>query len=341
MGTPIGIGIIGYGNLARNCHLPRLKKMEQVRLVGAMDVLEEAARQAAEQYDIPMWTTNLDELLALPGLDAVLVAASTHNHAAPTIRAAQAGKHVFCEKPMASTLEQADAMIVACAEAGVKLGVGHCRRFDNEWLKIRELIQQGEIGRPVIWRVIAGAGGPRVQSWFKERGQGQGTFVDLAVHHLDFARYTFGDAEWVFASTQMWQPVSTAPDTGTVVIHFKSGDEMVLCWSMGMTPGTSADHLHDVIGPGPGAGGAVSFPEPRFYRVLIKEPYEVLVHAPSGETKGCSYERNDMYVDEWQDFCQAIIEDRPPRISGYEARQALAIGLAALESGDRRQVVTL
>ncbi len=315
--------------------------MDRVRLVGVADVIEERARQAAEDNGVEMWTTEAEELLDRKDIDAVLVVTSTHNHAEVTIKAAQAGKHVFCEKPIASTLESAEAMIAACEDAGVKLGVAHCRRFDNEWLKLRDLITDGAIGHPVVWRVIAAAGGNRDQSWFKEKGQGQGTFVDLAIHHLDFARYTFGEPDWVFASTQEWQPVSTAPDTGTVIIKFKSGDEMTLSWSMGITPGALGGHLHDVIGPGPGIGGAISFPEAMFYRVMIKEPFALTVHMPEGETRAVDYVRNDMYVDEWNDFIGALLDDRDPAISGHEAKAALAIGLAAIESGQTQQIVRL
>lgn len=337
----LGVGVIGCGNLSRHCHLPRLRGMDQVELVGVVDVIEERARDAAEENEIGFYSSNLDELLAKGDLDAVLVVTSTHNHAEATIRAAQAGKHVFCEKPMASTLESAQEMIRACNEAGVKLGVAQCRRFDNEWLKLRELLQNGAIGRPVVWRVIAASGGAREPSWFKEAGKGQGTFVDLAVHHLDFARYTFGEVDWVFASTQEWQPVSTAPDTGTVIIRFKSGDEMTLSWSMGIMPGVVGGHLHDVIGPGPGIGGAISFPGPMFYRVLNEEPFGLTLHLPNGQTQLAPYERNDMYVDEWLDFVDAVLHDREPAVPGEEGMASLAVGLAALESGKTRQVVRL
>lgn len=341
MEAEIGLGIIGCGSLSQNCHLPRLRNMERVRLLGVMDILEDRAREAAHNNDVPMWTTELDELLDIKEIDAVLVVTSTHNHTAAAVKAAEAGKHIFCEKPIAPTLESADKMIKACEDAGVQLGVAQCRRFDNEWLKMRELVRDGAIGRPVIWRVIAGAGGRRVASWFKERGKGQGTFVDLAIHHLDFGRFTFGEVDWVFASTQEWQPVSTAPDTGTVLVRFESDDEMVLSWSMGITPGVVAGHLHDLIGPGPGPGGAITFPEPVFYRVLNEEPFELTVELPNGEKRQYPYERNDMYVDEWHDFLDSIVEDRPPTISGQEAKAALAIGLAALESGDKKEVIKL
>ncbi|MGI6366876.1 MAG: Gfo/Idh/MocA family protein [Anaerolineae bacterium] len=341
MVSTIGVGILGCGNLSRHCHLPRLRQMEGVRVVGVADIQPDRAEAAANENGVDFWTTSPDDLLARSGVEVVLVVTSTHTHADLTVRAAQAGKHVFCEKPMAATIQDAQRMIEACNTAGVKLGIAQCRRFDNEWLKLRELIREGAIGRPVVWRVVAAAGGSREPSWFKEAGKGQGTFVDLAVHHMDFARYTFGEADWVFASTQEWQPVSTAPDTGTVIIRFRSGDEMTLSWSMGIAPGVTGGHLHDVIGPGPGEGGAISFPEPMFYRVLNREPYALAVHCPQGVTRLAEFKRNDMYVDEWMDFIAAVREDREPLITGQEGKASLAIGLAALESGKTGQRVKL
>ena len=339
MSSKVGIGVIGCGRLARSTHLPRLTQMDNVTVLGAMDIVEEHAREAAERYDIGMWTTDMDELLANDDINAVLVSSWTHAHAEGTIRAAQAGKHVFCEKPIAPTVEQADAMISACEEAGVKLMIGFVRRFDNEWLKLRELIQGGVIGRPVIWRSIMAAGAGDGSSWFMQKGQGGGTFVDLGVHHFDFARFTFGEPVWVFGSTKIWQPKATIADTGPAVVKFPAGDELVLNWSWGIAPGCRGDHLHDVIGPGPGVGGAIVFPEAAFYRVSMKEPYGLTVNKPGGEEKLYPYERNDIYTDELKHFVQCVINDTQPKVGGMEGKRALEIALAVLEAGQKEEVI--
>ena len=89
MKSKVGIGVIGCGRLARNTHLPRLSRMDQVTVVGVMDILEQPAREAAQKYNLGFWTTDLDELLAREDIDAVLVASWTHAHAEPTIKAAR------------------------------------------------------------------------------------------------------------------------------------------------------------------------------------------------------------------------------------------------------------
>jgi len=339
MKSKVGIGVIGCGRLARNTHLPRLTRMDQVTVVGVMDILEQPAREAAQKYNLGFWTTDLDELLAREDIDAVLVASWTHAHAEPTIKAAQAGKHVFCEKPIAPTVEEAEAMLSACARAGVKLMVGFVRRFDNEWLKLRELIQQGVIGRPVVWRSVMAAGGGDGSSWFMQRGKGGGVFVDLAVHHFDFARFTFGEPVSLFASTRTWQPKATAPDTGTAAIRFAEDDELVLSWSWGIAPGCQGAHLHDVIGPGPGSGGAIVFSEPAFYRVSMEAPHVLTVNKPGGERETYPYERNDIYMDELQHFVQCILEDTQPQVGGNDGRKALEISLAVLGAGQKQEVI--
>jgi UDP-N-acetylglucosamine 3-dehydrogenase len=339
MNSKVGIGIIGCGRLARNTHLPRLAQMDHVAVLGAMDIVQEHAREAAERYDIDMWTTDLDELLARKDIDAVLVASWTHAHAEGTIRAAQAGKHVFCEKPIAPSLKDADAMISACQDAGVKLMVGFVRRFDNEWLKLRELIRKGVIGRPVVWRSVMARGSGDGSSWFMQKGQGGGTFVDLGVHHFDFARFTFGEPAWAFGSTQVWQPKATAADTGTAVIKFEADDELALNWSWGIAPGCSGAHLHDVIGPGPGVGGAILFPEPAFYRVSMQEPHGLTVDGPAGKQEFYPYERNDIYADELHHFVQCVLNDTEPKVGGQDGKRALEMALAVLDSGQKEQVI--
>jgi predicted dehydrogenase len=311
--------------------------MHSVRVVGAMDILEQHAREVAEEYGIPLWTTDMDELLAVEDISAVVVATPTYAHAGPTIQAARAGKHIFCEKPIALTVEQADDMISTCERARVKLMIGLVRRFDNQWLRLRELIQDGLIGRPVIWRssMAVGKGGGYGASWRMQKGQGEGIFVELGVHHFDFALFTFGEPKWVFASTRTWQPEATAIDTGTALVRFCADDELLLSWCRGLPPGCRAGHLHDVLGP----KRSIVFPMDDFQQLSMEDRPVLIVKEPGGREKLYPYERNDMYADELKHFIQCVADDLQPRVDGKEGKRALEVALAVSKAGETGEVI--
>jgi predicted dehydrogenase len=137
------------------------------------------------------------------------------------LAAARHGKHVFCEKPMAMNMEDALEMEAVCREAGVKLQLGFVRRFDNEWLKFKEIVTSGQLGRPVVWRTAsAGQGAPT--PWFFQRELGGGPFMDGAVHNYDFGNYMFGKVKSVTARGTTIQPNRTAIDTGIASIEYES-----------------------------------------------------------------------------------------------------------------------
>src|SRR5690606_2444006 len=180
-------------------------------------------------------------------IDMVDICLPTWLHEEVAVAAARAGKHVLCEKPMALTTESARRMHEAADQAGVLLMVAQCRRYSNDWLKIRELIHAGVIGRPVVIRTVRAT---RLgEGWFVQKGRGDGPLLDGAIHDYDFARYIFGEAKSVMASGTTFRSDATAIDTGTAIIRFEHGDELVVSWSWGLPPGARGGYLHDVIGP--------------------------------------------------------------------------------------------
>ena len=124
---------------------------------------------------------------------------------------------MLCEKPMAMTLRDCDAMIAAAENAGTTLMVGHVRRYDTDWGTWRSLVEKGVIGRPVLWRQTAGGGHPG--NWFMDARMGGGPFMDGCVHNWDFANWVFGQPAEAVASLMRLAKTS-AFDTGTVAILF-------------------------------------------------------------------------------------------------------------------------
>lgn len=355
-GAPVRFALLGCGRFGWR-HLEVLKRLAGVEVAVVADIDEPRARETARRFGVPSYTTDFYEAAAWPGVDAVDVCLPTHLHRDAVIAAAQNGRHVFCEKPLALRVEDAVEAVAACERAGVKLQVGFCRRFDNGWMAAAEVVRQGKLGRPVVWRHATGTSGAP-QPWFFDRERGGGPFVDGAIHWYDFGRFVFGEVESVHASTRIMQPGRTAPDTGIVSVRFVSGDELQLMWSWGLPVNVRVDELHEVLGP----EGALSMRprvEPGFDPARIAgdglKVFDSVPHANGVDPGSLGYlwllrrdsaepvvyQRNDMVEDELAAFVQAIREDREVAVGGREAIAALQVATAVLESGATGRVVYL
>ena len=337
--STLRIALIGAGGIGEH-HAARYSKVNGAELAAVVDVDGERAKTVAEKYGVPRVYTSIDDAIAAGGLDAVDICLPTWLHKEATVKAARAGLHVLCEKPMAVSLADADEMIAATKAAGVTLMIAQCRRWDNYWGAVDKALKSGVIGRPVVWRDINGIPGPK-PPWFYARDKGLGPLVDGAIHNYDFARVMFGEPEWVFASTHTFKDV-TAPDTGIAIVRFQSGDELQLSWSWGLPEGASASRAIDIMGP----GGVLYFGNPPADRKLeVPAPPEghgqIVAVTKGGEVVPFPYPKNDMYVDEIQHFVDCVKSGATPNPSGEENRRSLAIAMAVIESGDKGTIINL
>ncbi len=329
------VGVIGGGGIA-GAHLPHLvKRSDAVELTGIADINADAAKATAEKYGIARHVTDFRELL--PDADAVLVCVPTWLHADIAVEALRAGKHVFCEKPMARTQESADAMCEAAAQSGTTLQLGFVRRFDDEWLAWRDAVQQQKIGRPVVWRDVAAGAGPQA-AWYNRDEQGGGPFLDGCIHNLDFALHTFGPAVWAFTHARTMRPGNTALDTGTATVHFQSGDELLLAWTWGLPQGCGGARVFEFLGP----EGTLTWPKDDPYHAYESSERHFVINRGGNEEKenvafpgnslGAAFERQ---MDEFIEAAQGRIT---PRAGGHEGRESLRLALAILQSGRSGQV---
>ncbi len=332
------IGMIGSGGIARH-HCTRLAKIDAAQIVACADLSEENRAKLADDFNVDKTFEDYRDMLALDEVEAVYVCLPTFLHCDAVVAAAQAGKQVFCEKPMAMSLDDAQKMIDVCADKGVKLMLGFVRRFDNFWGKMRELIQGGAIGRPVLWRNCAASGGPS-RRWFNDAEKGGGPLIDGAVHNYDFARYTFGEAELAMGSMNNFKPDNTALDTGSGLVRFKSGDECMLSWSWGLPDGCRGGSLMDVLGPeGAIEFGAAADDYPEGTSPQTHGGFTVM--GAGGETRVEVYEKNDMFQDQAQHFVDCVDNDVAPKVTGKDGKLGLEIGLAILDSSRQGQSVPI
>ncbi len=325
-----GIGFIGCGGI-HNAHAPHVVEHEDAFIACAMDVSEDAAKAHCEKYGTENWTMDVDELLGRDDVDAVFICTPTGFHAGYAAKAAAAGKHMFCEKPMAMTVADCESMAAAADEAGVIIQLGFVRHYCNEWMKMREVIQSGMIGNPVVWRSVSGGSGAPTP-WFFDAKIGGGPFIDGAVHNYDWARFTFGEAVSVSADLRTMKADTTAWDTGTAVINFESSDQLIMCWSWGL-PGfgstVRADAAHDVLGP--------------LGCIMLPGDGKLLVRTETGEEE-VTFEPDtgaDWFRRQMAHFVECVREGKQPMVGAAEGIGATRIAEAILNIGDKPAVVTL
>jgi predicted dehydrogenase len=202
---PIGIGAIGCGGIA-GPHLTAYRDLDGVETVAVCDIDEGAARQRAEEFDVPAVYADWQELLSDERVDAVSVLLPHHLHRDATIAAAEAGRHILCEKPMATSLDEADAMIAAADEAGVVLMVGQILRFRDANIRARELIRDGAIGevRNVLRRRLGKSEGFRSE-WARRPDEAGGwVLYGFGAHEVDMILWlNDGEAGDVYAQARV------------------------------------------------------------------------------------------------------------------------------------------
>ena len=195
----IKVGIIGCGKIAQVRHIPEYLANPNAEICGFYDINLARAEELARKYGAKAYPT-YEALLAHPGIDAVSVCAANHVHAEISIAALKAGKHVLCEKPMAISLEECEAMVAAARESGKYLMIGQNQRLAKAHIKARELIAQGAIGKVLTFRTIFGHGGPETWSidpgknvWFFDKTKAaMGAMADLGIHKTDMIQYVLG-----------------------------------------------------------------------------------------------------------------------------------------------------
>ncbi|MCJ7791022.1 MAG: Gfo/Idh/MocA family oxidoreductase, partial [Dehalococcoidia bacterium] len=188
----IGWAVVGTGRMTK-WMVPAIKDANDSKLVAVLSRDKDRAAAFAEEHGIERAYDSLDELLRDSKVDVVYIASPNGLHAIQTIKAAEAGKHVLCEKPMAPTMEECHAMIEACLRYGVKLGLGFQFRHYPAQRKAREVVASGELGRLVLAKAQVELPSVPMPDWYYEPGMAGGGVINLVgVHRIDLLRFILG-----------------------------------------------------------------------------------------------------------------------------------------------------
>nr|WP_144923642.1 Gfo/Idh/MocA family oxidoreductase [Paenibacillus bovis] len=340
--SKLNIGVIGCGSIAKYRHLPEYKHNDQVVIAAVCDINEDRVNEVAEQYGVKAYT-NYEELLANPDIDVVSVCTPNYLHAPISIAALQSGKHVLCEKPMATSREEAVQMINAAKLAGKKLMIAHNQRFVPSHQKARKLIESGELGKIYSFRTAFGHGGPEgwsadgKESWFFKKEEAFiGAMGDLGVHKTDLMRYILGE-EFVevgaFIETSAKQ-YANVDDTAVCVLKTESGiiGTLAASWSY------VAREDNSTIIYGENAILRIE-DDPNYSLIIQYKNGEVVKYELGGiQTNDAGGQNSTQVINK---FVASIVEDTEPAIPGEEGMKSLQVILAALESSETKQIVKL
>lgn len=241
----IKFALVGCGRIAkRHSELLGNQQIANAGLAAVCDVVETKARAIGEQFGVP-WFTDMHEMAREVEIDAFVVLTESGNHARNVIDLAPYGRHIVVEKPMALSLADADRMIAACDEAGVKLFVVKQNRFNVPVVKLREALEAGRFGKLVMGTVRVRWCRP--QSYYDQdpwRGTWAldgGVLTNQASHHVDLLEWMMGDVESVYAKTTTALAEIEAEDTAVVILKFASG-------ALGVIEATTAVRPRDLEG---------------------------------------------------------------------------------------------
>lgn len=330
----IGLGLIGAGRIGRLHAENIVRYIPEARLFFLSDIREEAAQELGNCLGVPQITKDYHELLEDQNIEAVIVCSSTDTHAEIIKAAAAAGKHIFCEKPLALNLEEIEEILKVVKQKGIKLQVGFNRRFDPSFRQIRELSSKGAIGKPHLLRITSRDPAPPSLDYIKRSG---GLFLDMTIHDFDLARYILDDeVEEVFATADVLVDPQIAEvgdvDTSVVILRFKNRAIAVIDNSRRAVYGY--DQRVELFGE-----------RGMLYAANPKPHTTVLTNAEGDHLPPLLHffvERyRDAYIQEIREFIRCLQENKEPPVTGYDGKMAVIIGYAAKKSLVERRPVHL
>ncbi len=324
MKRKVNIAVIGTGRMG-SVHVRNIVRLiPEANLVAICDIRLYVAQAVADELDIQRVVQDYHELLADPEIEAYLIATSTDTHDFIMKDIAAAGKHIFCEKPLALELDKIDEALAAIEEAGVKLQVGFNRRFDESFRRVREIVASGEIGRPCILRITNRDPDFPAMEFLRVSG---GMFLDMTIHDFDMARFQVGEVEEVYATgSVLLEPELNEfgdVDTNVVTLRFKNGAVGAIDNSRKAVYGY--DQRLEVF-----CSNGTAMADNEAESTMVK-----------GNTEGFHSARPPhffiqryapCYVDEVRQFIECVRDDKPTPINGQDGRAAVVLGHAAWKS---------
>jgi myo-inositol 2-dehydrogenase / D-chiro-inositol 1-dehydrogenase len=324
MNQRVKIAVIGTGRMG-SVHARNIATLiPEADLVALCDIRLEVAQAVADALGIRRVVKDYHELLADPEIEAILIATSTDAHAFIMKDVAAAGKHIFCEKPLALELEKIDEVLAVVEEAGVKLQVGFNRRFDKNHRRVREIVTSGEIGSPCILRITSRDPDFAPMEYMRVSG---GIFLDMTIHDFDMARFQVGEIEEVYVAGGLLLKPDLEKfgdiDTSVVTLKFANGAVGAIDNSRRAVYGY--DQRLEVF-----CSNGTALANNELENIAVKGNTDGYLAAKPSHFFMERYAPS--YVEEVRQFVGCVRDDTPTPTTGADGRAAVVLGYAAWKS---------
>lgn len=344
-------GVIGAGGIAMRRTIPEATAMaEKAELTAVMDIDIERAKAVAEKFNVPYYCATEDELLARD-IDMVYIATPPNVHCRQVVQAANAGKHILCEKPIAVNLQQVGEMEAAVKKAGVKFMFGFCMRNNVYNKKARELVQSGALGKMVMGRAQLTCWYPPIPgAWRQDISIScGGSLIDMGTHCIDLLEWIM-DTKVVEVTGLQDQLVQNYPtnveDTSTIIVRFANGAHGIVdnYYNLPDAAAQNALELHGTKGSIIGQGMVGQDPTGKMFSVI--QPQETGYNADQVrdvevERKDYSLEGVSLYGQMIEGFADAIIENKKPSVGLDVGRHSVKVVDAIYKAIKEKRVVAV
>jgi myo-inositol 2-dehydrogenase/D-chiro-inositol 1-dehydrogenase len=328
------LGVLGVGRIGK-IHIANLAtRIPAAEVIVLADVFPDELAIVAAKFGVRRTVADYQEVLRLAEIDAVVICTPTNTHYQMILDAAAAGKHIFCEKPIDMSVDRIKRINEVVTRQGIKLMVGFNRRFDPNFLKVREMVQAGKIGEPQLLRITSRDPSVPPEEYLRAAG---GLFLDMTIHDFDMARYLVGSevVEVYARATALTDPVFQKLgdwDTAVTTLAFRNGALGAIDNSRKAVYGY--DQRVEVFGSEGMLTVTNNTPDNHIYLDRTG--------THSALPLNFFLERYPQsYLNEMQAFVDAVLDNQPVPISGHDGLMAVAISLAAAQSVRENRPVKL
>lgn len=308
-------GLIGAGDIARKRIAPALRDLPNCELVSISRSKAELAEEFAREFGASKWFADWRDQIADPDVDAVYIATPVFLHAEQTIAAAEAGKHVLCEKPMALNVNDCDNMIAACRANNVRLGIAYYRRFYPVIARVKEIIASGEIGAVSVAQINAfeyfDPAPDHPRRWFIEKEKsGGGPMMDFGCHRIEVLMNLFGSVRIVQSIVFNDVFGRQVEDTASAIFRFENAPIATLTVThASLEPKDTLDIF--------GTKGLIHIP--------VLNHGEMTIMSGDEERKELHPPASNLHAPLISDFADAVLQDREPEVTGEDGREVQSI----------------
>ena len=334
----INVGVIGCGSIAKFRHLPELDAHPQANIEAVCDANEDRAAKLARLYKSKYYL-DYQELLEDSNIDAVIICLPHHLHAKVAVEAANAGKDILCEKPIATTLEEAEQMVEAAKSNNIKLMIGHNQRFAPSHQQAKQILDSGKLGKVTSFKTTFGHSGPENWSiegkdsfYFTNDTIPFGVMGDLAIHKIDLLHYLLGELiTHVTAMSGTFQKPTNHEDSSILLVRTYSGaiGTVTASWTYSMQENATVLYCEN---------GVIRMEEGGEYPLMIQYNNKNAVYYKLGDLM--TYERKEPEKSGVVfSFINSLLDHQEMSITGEDGYNALCVVLSAIEAEKTQSIV--